>query len=422
MFESYWSAVRFLEGLGNLPVTHDYMRNRENPGIYLKRMRFFLELLGNPDRGFKIVHVTGTAGKGSVSTLIHETLTAAGKISGLVTSPAVTSTVERVRVGLDYIPPAEFARIIEEMKPALDKAYLESPYGRPSYFEITLAVAFLYFKKMKCEWLVLEVGCGGRFDYTNVIGHSDISVITNIDWDHMEFLGKTLKKIAYEKIGIVKPKSVFFTTERRPALLNMFKKICAEQKTEFNKLAPAGDHTARNNALASAVLERIGIKKELIERVAAKIRVPCRFETIQKNPQVIVDGAHNPIKMKSTVDNLAKLSYRKLILVLGLGESKDADAVLSEIIPLADLLFITRYNVKEKKCAAPRMLAEIARKYAKHGVKSEIHLDPFAALDRALAAAKKDDLVLVTGSFYLAGELRTRWVSEEKILKTLRSF
>ena len=146
-FTKYHEAISYLEGLSNLPLQGDYIIDRTDPSKYLARMRYFLGLLGNPQKNFKYIHITGTAGKGSTTNMIHVILRAAGKNTGCFTSPFVTSSIEKIKVKEKYISPDELADIVEHLKPYIDQAYAEGPYGRPSYFEIFLAIEFLYFKK-----------------------------------------------------------------------------------------------------------------------------------------------------------------------------------------------------------------------------------------------------------------------------------
>ena len=151
-FERYYKAVSFLEGLNNLPLQGDYMIDKHHADIYLKRMRYFLELLGNPDRGHKFIHIAGTSGKGTVTNMIHEILLASGTKVGSFTSPFVATSIEKIKVGDKYISPDEFADIVDYIKPFIDMSYVNGPYGRPSYFEIFLAIALVYFKRQKCDW------------------------------------------------------------------------------------------------------------------------------------------------------------------------------------------------------------------------------------------------------------------------------
>ena len=390
-FSRYYNAVKYLEGLSNLSG-RDYMKDRKDPSIYIKRMQWFLDLLGNPERGFKYIHITGTAGKGTVSTMIQKALVNRGRVSGLFTSPFVTTSIEKIQVGDLYIDPLEFAQIVEDMKPKIDEAYARCPWGGPSYFERFLAIALIYFQKQQCEYVILEVGCGGRYDATNVIPAPEISAITNIDYDHMHILGKTLTKIAKDKAGIIKKGSKFFTTETRPRLRKIMEDICQEQGAEFHYVRGG------NKELVEACLRR-----QAMGFASQDVKLPARFEIIQTKPLVIIDGAHNRAKFRYTAEQLKTLRYNKLHLVVALAANKEKEII--DEIP-ADYIYPTRFQNPERACMnLPGMIT-----------------DSHQALEKALASAGPDDLVLVTGSFYLAGELRQRWISEAFILKNRKSF
>ena len=421
-FERYYDAINFLEGLSNLPLNGDYMVKQRYVGIYLKRMRYFLNLIGNPDKGIKYIHITGTAGKGTVTSMIHEILQVSGKNVGSFTSPFVTTSIEKIRVEDTYIAPDELADIVEYLKPFIDKAYLDGPYGRPSYFEIFLAIAFMYFKQQKCEWVVLEVGLGGRYDATNVIEKAVVTAITTIDYDHTHILGKTLREIAYDKAGIIKGGSLFFTAEQRPALIKIFTKICNEKKVKLNQITRQINYQEYNKTLASAIAESIGISEQHIIKGVAIARLQCRFEVIQKRPFVVLDGAHNRSKIRSTIVNLKDLKFARLHLIVGMAENKDETLILSQIIPHADKVYMTRFQIKDRKCAHPKGLTKMSGKYLKKSAQIETFLDPNQAFAKAMSEAKEEDLVLVTGSFFLAGEIRKKWFSEQWILSKRKSF
>lgn len=420
-FERYHKAVDFLEGLSNLPLHGDYLVDTGHPEIYIKRMRYFLSLLGNPDRGLKYIHIAGTSGKGTVTTMLHEMIHVSGKKVGSFTSPSVTTSIEKIRVGNKYISPDEFADIVEYLKLFIDQSYLEGPYGRPSYFEIIFAIAIMYFKKKKCDWVVLEVGLGGRYDATNVIEKPLVTAITNIDFDHTEILGKTLRKIAFDKAGIIKQGSTCFTTEQRKPLLNIFTEICKEKHISLYKLPYQDSYQKYNEALATAIAQHIGLSQTAITQGIQNIWLPCRFEIIENNPTVVLDGAHNRSKIKTTVENLKKLSFKKLYVIIGIADNKDHASILQQIIPLADHVFFTRFQNVERKCAHPKELLEKSRRFLKKGIRPKVFLDPEQALSHAMRLAHADDLILVTGSFFLTGELRKRWYPEEWVLMRRKS-
>lgn len=416
-FERYQRAIQFIEGLSNLPEEKEYMHDRSEPTIYLKRMEYFLGLLGHPEKGPEYIHVTGTSGKGTVTTMLHEILHAAGQRVGSFTSPFVTTTIEKMRVDDSYISPEEFADIIEDLKGPIDEAYLRGPYGKPSYFETCLAVAFVHFKQKKCKWVVLEVGAGGRYDATNIITQPQIMAITNVDYDHTQLLGKTLQKIARDKAGIIKRGGTFFTSEQRPRLMKIFKDICASEGVPFHQIPHQVGYQNYNQSLVTAIAKKLKIDGAHIKQGIERTHLQCRFEVMQNKPLVVLDGAHNRAKIKSTIENLGRLKYNRIHLIIGISDNKDHIAMLEQIIPLADAISFTRFQIKDRKCAHPKSLAEKSKQYIKQGANTQILLDPTRALTLALSEAKPDDLILVTGSFYLAGELRKHWVSEEKILK-----
>lgn len=422
-FKEYQGAVRFVENLSNVNTGKQYLRDRGNPQIYLKRMRYFLGLLGNPHRGMRFVHVTGTAGKGTVCAMIHASLVASGEKAGLFTSPFCTTSIEKIMICNRYIDPKEFVLIVNEIKPVLNEAYLRSPYGDPSYFETFFAIALLAFHKAKCSTAVIEVGLGGRYDATNVIEKPVVTAITGIDYDHMDILGNTLREIAFDKAGIIKQGSHFFTTEHRPTLLKIFQNVCRENKVPYNTTFPLPySYRERNMSLVRAIAKDLGISFRATEEGITKARLPCRFEVVQKRPLVILDGAHNPSKIRALLEDLKKLKYRKLILVFGVAASKDGKAMIQLLAPVAAKIFTTRFELGERKCTPPSLIANLARRFSKNGTMIKIFLDPREALELALNIANPHDLVLVAGSFYLTGELRTRWYPEEGVLVHRRSW
>lgn len=423
-FEKYKQTEQFLESLRNLPQ-NDYLSNNKKQNIWLKRFGFLLNLLGNPQKDFKYIHIGGTSGKGSLATMMHSILTEAGHTTGLYTSPFITTSIEKFKVNDELISPKDFVKLIENIKPAIDKTYLKSNYGCPTYFEICTALAFLYFKQKKCEYAILEVGCGGRFDATNIIPRSCITIINIIDFDHVDFLGNSLTKIAQEKAAIIKRGSIFFTTSKNNRnILKILEDKCNKKRAEFNLVYPPkkkhrlsllGEHQQNNAELAMAACRKLGIPEPKIRTGLKKTEVPCRMEIIKKSPLVILDGAHNASKIASTAKSAKDLTYRKLYLIIAVIDNKDL-SFLKQLIPMADKIFVTRHENIHKRCHSPKNIIKLIKKI-NHKKNCKIYLCPYKALDECLKTADKNDLILVTGSFYLAGELRKRWRPEEKILK-----
>jgi len=415
----YFKSVEYLEGLVN--IQRGIIQKGLDPSIHLDRTNALITELGLSDFSPKYIHIAGTSGKGSVSNLIYQSLLKQKVRVGLFTSPFVTSTIEKISSDGLYISPNIFTELTDIVKPALDRVYEKYPYGCPSYFECIFAIALLYFKKQKCEYLILETGLGGRYDSTNIIKNPVVTVITNVDLDHTEILGDTVEKIAYDKAGIIKTGSIFFTTEPRPKLLKIFKEICKEKDVECVIINTKDMNIPQKNiALASEIIKHLGFSsKGLLDK--NMILLPARFETISTKPLVVIDGAHNPAKMLCTAQNLKQLKYKKCILVIGIAGNKNIDETMKIIAPLVDEVYITRSLSPFRKVAEPKDICTSVKKYARGGVKIKITLDPINAFETALNQVGKDDIVLVTGSFFLAGDIRATYYPESFILKKRKS-
>jgi len=414
--------VKYLENLANSGKSYQKtnLTGHPNPQIFIDRMRDFLDRLGNPEKGFKVVHITGTAGKGSVSSMVHATLVKQGKKSGLFTSPFVVSTTEKIQVQDKYIDHKSFARFTDYLKPHIEEITRKGKYGVPSYFEIILAIAFLYFKQKKCEYVVLEVGLGGRFDATNIIKNSLVTAITNIGLDHTNVLGKTKSKIASDKAGIIKKGSKFFTTEEDKRLLLIFKKECEKVDAQFCGLDVQNlGYSDRNKLLAGSICKFLGViknTKEILETF-----LPARFEIVEKKPYVIIDCAHNPLKLASVLVNLKKINYQKLVTVIAISADKNWKSVLKIILPKINELFVTKFSASGRKCADEKELFDFAKKHIYKSAKIYLEPNPLQAFSEARKSLTNRDILLITGSFYLAGNIRSLYCPEYKILKQKNS-
>lgn len=421
MFDKYYQAVQYLESLSNISRP-EYMQARFRNEFYLKRAEELVKRLKIKLNDFQFIHIAGTSGKGSIAAMVHEILNSAGRRVGSFYSPHPTSSIERIKVGDKYIGPDDFVWALERIKPRVNEMQLTSKCGAPSYFEIFLAMALLYFSKKKCKYAVLETGCGGEFDATNIIQNPKICAITNVGYDHMELLGRSLEKIARTKAGIIKKGSIFITSEKRPRLLKIFHELCKKKGAEYRQVGNSSqDHLEKNGELASEIGEILGIEGRYIEQGIKKTKLSCRFETIQTRPRVVLDGAHNYDKLKSTFNGLKELQFDKLFLIASLNKNKEVTKIIKmvgkEILSLKKeaQIYITRHLVAERTCADLKYMYNLLPDALR--VKKEIVIDPWQALERAMKKARQNDLVLITGSFYLAGELRKKWVSQEAILK-----
>ena len=427
-FQNYKKSVNFIESLINLSETQSRLTLPLEEK--LKGLKKLLDSLSNPEKKFKIIHIAGTSGKGSTCALIQNILAKAGYKTGLYVSPHPTTTIERIKINNKFISPENFYKTAEKLKPFWQEM-MNQGFSCLSYFDALLSIALVYFAEEKCDFVVLETGMGGLYDSTNVIPAPLVSAITNINFDHTEFLGNTLKKICVEKAGIIKPKSIFFTTEKRTHLVKIIKNKCAKTGASFSKLNFKNSKEKKyfqklnlvynpyNILLAYNIGKSLNIKEEIIKKgIKTLPQMSCRYETMQENPKVIIDGGHNPSKIKFLAEQISKEQFKKLYLICGFAKNKDVFESLKYLFPHCSEVLATRYLMPLRKAFSPKDIADFAFQNKKE---SRIFLDPDDALDYALKKAKKDDLILITGSFYLCGMLRTNWISEEKILKARKS-
>ncbi|MCF3108086.1 bifunctional folylpolyglutamate synthase/dihydrofolate synthase [Niabella sp. CC-SYL272] len=390
--------------------------------------------LGAPQTKIRCIHVAGTNGKGSVSHMLASILQSQGYKTGLYTSPHLTDFRERVKIDGKMIREQEVVDFIERIQPEIERL-------NPSFFEITVAMAFDHFAREAVDFAVIETGLGGRLDSTNII-RPLLSVITNIGLDHVQLLGDTLPKIAGEKAGIIKEAVPVVIGETQPETAPVFIEKAKQLKApihfadqvyhaenwyyqEERLVAEVSkqdtvDHLRYSMELSGAyqvknlltVLEACRQLRQLdialdeaaiVKGIAHTKRLSGlhgRWETIQKHPRIILDVAHNEDGMRQVLNQLELTPYRKLHLVLGIVKDKDVDKVLS-LLPATALYYFTQAHL-------PRALpaGELAEKAAIFQLKGAVWPDVNVALDAAKAQAHADDLVLVCGSIFLVGEVR----------------
>ncbi|MDR7539939.1 MAG: Mur ligase family protein, partial [Armatimonadota bacterium] len=402
----------------------------------LARARRLLARLGHPERSLTTVLVAGTKGKGSTAAMLAAVETAAGRRVGLYTKPHLVDYRERIQVDGGLIAPQDLAGLVDEVRPAVE-AGASDPEGVPTYFEASVALALLYFHRCRVDLAVLEVGMGGRLDATNAC-NPRLSVITPISYDHMEALGRTLWAIAGEKAGIVRPgRPVVAAPQPQEAEVSL-REACAQAGASLVRVADrarwetramsasgqvlwlrgacdygmirlplVGRHQALNAATAVVAAEELGscgfpLPPEAVRRGLEGLRWPARVEVVRTRPLGVVDVAHNVAAMQALRDALLEVwPGRRLVLVFGMVASHDHEGPSAVIVPLADLVITTTPD--HFRPVDPQALAEVVRVYAPQ---VEVERNCAAAVRRALAAAGPEDLVCVTGSFYLAGEAR----------------
>lgn len=413
-FDQYYRVIDYLE---SLPQCFGKI---ENPSINMQRVRHFLDLLGKPDKDMKVIHITGTAGKGSVARIVHDSIVNSGRKSGLFTSPYSTCQIEEIQVDDLYIDPIRFASIVESIKKPIEEMR-ESEFGTTSIFEVIFAIALLYFKEEMVDWVVLEVGLGGKFDATNISQASKVSVITNIGLDHTDILGRTLEDIAKDKAGIIKKDSTFFTTETNPVLQKYFQSVCKNVGAVCNILQTVGlDFEERNRLLAQKITEYIHVNNKSFEKAVAHFQLPGRFEIINSNRTVILDGAHNSIKIESVIYKLQEFSNRKISLVVAIANGKDAESILRHILPKVNKVYATTFDLHGRHSVS---LKDIKRccELINLDVQIDLIQNPTLAFKKAEQEASNEDVILVTGSFFLIEIIRKIFYPEVFILSNRHS-
>lgn len=424
MSNDYQKQIERLFSLGNLYQPTN-TRNTDVLEHRLQNIRAFLAFLGNPQKNFKIVQIAGTSGKGSVAMLLHHILRAEGKNVATTISPFTTTFLERFQYNEGLLPVKKLIAALE----ILEEKYAEFLEDHPplSNQDLYFATAMIAFSQVKPDWVILEAFVGGRYDSTNALEENAASIITFVDKDHQETLGETLEEIAQAKAGIIKNHGLAIVGETRPRLRSIFtdEAIAKEAalffaqraKPEFEALFPV-EYEQLNARLAVMAAEELDIADEVILKGLKNYRrLPCRFETISKKPLVILDGAHNPAKMEATANHLKKLGL-KPVVIFGTVAGKEVMNILKKLLPQAEIIHTTRATIPMRKVSNPHTLMKMIPK-AKRG---KAFIDPQAALEYALENLGPKDCLLVTGSLFLAGELRAHWVPEELILKKQSSY
>lgn len=447
-FAVYEAAVERTYGLidpapdlrGGLPAIHARARAKQ------ARLGRLLAAMGDPHRAAPVVHVGGTSGKGSTSVAIAAVLTAAGYRTLLHTSPYLQVATEKLQLDGRLVPAEPFAAGIAAVLAAAE-GLGEGPIGYP---ELWMALIAWTMRELAADAAVIEVGAGGRLDMTNVVRPA-VSVITSVGLDHTETLGSTLAEIAWQKAGIVKPGAPVVTAVTEPVALAVIEAEAAARGAELTVVRPgvdvvvdgdaggwaepvrwrdvatgaryaggmAGGIQAVNGATALATVRALrgrgwGIGDDAVREGLAAGRLPGRLEGMPGRATVVLDAAHNPQKAAALAQDLAK-SGRRCVGVVGVLAAKQAREMLAELAPALRALVATQPTVIGKRPLPAGELAAVAAEVGVGGV--AVEPEPGAALERALATAGEGDVVLVTGSLYLIGELRRRWYPDAAMVE-----
>jgi dihydrofolate synthase/folylpolyglutamate synthase len=442
---TYDQSVRYLLSLGRELASPQQARAAK---FDLENIRTLSAHLGNPQEKFRSVHVAGTNGKGSTSAMLAAILeaaglpTGAGLRAGLYTSPHLVRINERIRIGGGEISDTDFAAIFTRIHAAIEELLASGALAaHPTYFECVTAMAFDYFARQKVDLAVIEAGLGGRLDSTNIIV-PEVAVITKIDFDHENFLGHSIERIAAEKAGIIKPDAWVVSNPGNAKAAEVIRRRAAEQKARLVEveqsyivsdlsaqggcyrftvagqsrsqleitLPLAGRYQIQNalTAIAAARLlaERgFPITDAAIATGLAAVRWPGRIERVHDRPAVYLDGTHNPAGARELAafweENFAG---RRIHLIYGAMRDKAVDEVAGLLFPRATTVILTQSP--QPRSISAGALASLTRHLAPD---LEVIPDPAAALEHALAQAAPDDVIFATGSLYLAGDLLRHW-------------
>ena len=436
----YRSALRRLFQLVDLERLSSTHRDRVR--YDLSRMEALLSRLGDPHLGIPTVHIAGTKGKGSTAAMCASILSQQGYRTGLYISPHLHTF--RERICLDGLPVSEetFAALVDEVWPALDWISAREEFGEVSVFEALSAMAFRHFKK-EADFQVLEVGLGGRLDTTNLV-NPDVCAITSLSLDHTAILGDTIEHIAGEKGGIIKPGAVVVVSPQSPEAMAVIESICEERGADLIRVGTdltwspgprdlegqgvnvrgrlgnydlhtplLGEYQLENAATAVGVLEVLmdkgfDISSRALEEGMSRLSWACRMEVLGTGPLVVCDGAHNPYSAARLRDSLpAYFSYRSVVLVVGVSRDKNLEGIVAELAGLSrptgkkGLVIVTRS--RHPRASPTGALGEA---FLAHHVEALEVEGVNNAMEMAMELADPEDLVLATGSLFVAAEAR----------------
>ena len=415
----------------NFQQSLDYLYGLQKYGIKfgLNCTENLLARVGNPHRKLRFIHIAGTNGKGSTAAIISRILLNHSVKAGLYTSPHLVRFTERFRLNDTEVSAQRILQVFEKIREILDETQ------PPTFFEMVTAMAFLYFAEEQADFVIAETGMGGRLDATNVIS-PEVCVITNVGFDHQEFLGSTLSSIAREKAGIIKQGVPVVTGALQPVAQGILKTACMNKaaplyrfKSDFHvrrksdgsfqyrgikrqlsslSLNLRGPHQVANAALALAAVEVLEQKRLIsllpgpIEDAMREVRWPARLEVLETNPTIVLDGAHNPQGAEALRDALKEsFTYKKLHLVMGIMGDKDILGILRRLLPMAETAIFTQ--PRYARAANPDDIRKMARPYIQ---KYYVIYDAASAIQEARHLADPDDLICITGSLYFAGEVK----------------
>ncbi|MGL5634483.1 MAG: bifunctional folylpolyglutamate synthase/dihydrofolate synthase [Sarcina sp.] len=416
----------------------DYIANTSRFGMNfgLERVQTMLALLGNPEKKLKCIHIAGTNGKGSTTAMVTSILREEGYTVGMYTSPYLEEFEERIQINGVNIPKEKLVELVDKIIGIIDRV-VEQGFDNPTQFEIITTIMFLYFANENVDYVILEVGLGGRLDATNVIKPL-LSAIASISFDHVKILGNTIAEIANEKCGIIKDA----LTVSYPQVLEAMEVIednCNKKGVELIKASEdsiksvtidkdlnlqtieynisgrnirvttqlLGEHQIKNTLFAINIIDAFSkieqkISDEAIIKGIRKTKWIGRMEIMKKTPLVVIDGAHNIDGIKAIKNSVEKyFNYNKIILILGILSDKDVEGMVKTISELSDNIILTEPH-SERAGGSEQMISYLEAENKHY----ERILEYDKAYERALEIASDDDLILICGSLYMIGDMR----------------
>ena len=407
----------------------------------LRRVSALLSRLGAPHLSAHTIHIAGTKGKGSTAAMVDSILGAAGYRTGFYTSPHLHTFRERIRLGGEPVSENEFTTLVDKLAPVAAGLERETDLGSVTLFEFMTAMGFQRFAQEPVDFQTIEVGLGGRLDATNVVS-PEVCAITSVSLDHMAILGDTVEEIAAEKAGIIKPGVPVVVAPQRPGAMEVILGVAEERRApvtlvgkhvtwEFRGKAPAckpsqvaeitvprgkihavipllGRHQLENAAMAVGIVEVLAEKgcaiafPDIVQGLM-NVEWPCRLEALSRDPLILSDGAHNVYSMETMLSSLRDyFEFERLFVVVGFSRDKSIAGMVEALVPHADVAIATRS--RHPRSLAPLSLAELLRKEGFGKVHQREDVSGALALAREEAGLK--DLILATGSLFVAAEAR----------------
>lgn len=440
VFAGYHDGLAWLFDRLNVEQTRP---GRIDPKVFkLDRMRHMMEALGNPHESLRCIHVGGTNGKGSICAMATQCLRECGYTVGMYTSPHLVDLRERIQINGSVISHYAMTDLLGRVHNAAKK--IPPRHGVPTFFEVMTAIAFTQFAEEAVDAAVIEVGLGGKLDSTNII-MPEVAAVGSIGWDHMQLLGDTLDKIAEQKAGIFKKGAPALTFQQDKGVVETMRRVAEENEALFQvvgddiefslrfeanpQLGPhmrvglsservtfehipvplPGEHQAHNCGLTLAILDKLiergfELPESKIITGLESVQIPGRMELVWKEPRIMLDGAHNPPAMNALMKSIgAHVPYDSMIVVFGCAADKDIDDLLKKVALGADKVIFTRAK-NNARAADPR---DLARRFNESCQKMcQVAETLEEALSVAVRGAGRDDLICITGSFYLVGEAK----------------